>query len=154
MIGKVEVQHDIAYFKLQETPIIFPNMRKSKTKIFDLPTDAQITETIAEAKKDALEDCEAIGMSCPNTTDIDEYDFQVSKHFSNMLGSDNENSDEETEEGDEWNDCCGSDDEDCDQIGNDEIKEELFSPYVFILDENGIERKVRKTTYQDAHRGI
>lgn len=141
MIGRVETQHDIAYFKLKETPIKFPHMRTDKTKIYKLPTDEEIIEIIAKAKQEALKDAELLEMSCPNSKDIDEYHFEAPKIFSDILCSDDENSDEEGMKEDEWNDG------DMNDGITGRTNEEICSSYVVILDESGVERVVRKSTY-------
>lgn len=139
MIGRVEVQYDIAYFKLKETPIKFPNMRTEKTQIYDLPNDVQINDTISRAKHEALKDAESLGMSCLNSSDIDEYNFQATVNFSD--DSENETSDEEDIEENERNY------QEIDDDNTTELNEEKHSPYVVILDESGVERMVRKSTY-------
>lgn len=139
MIGRVEVQYDIAYFKLKDTPIKFPNMRSGKTEIYDLPNDAEINETIAKAKEEAFKDAESLGMSFLDSSGIYEYNFQRTDNFGD--DDDNETSDEEDTEENECNY------REIDDDNTSELNEEKHSPYVVILDESGVERIVRKSTY-------
>lgn len=148
MIGRVEVQHDIAYFKLRGTPIQIPNMRVGKTKVFPLPADAQINEIIAKAKQEALRDATALGMNCSNHSEIDDYHFKEPQVFKSMLGSEDEcndgNSDEESYAESTQEDPLNGEDMDGEAAGE---LNETHSHYVTIMDESGVERLVRKTTY-------
>lgn len=148
MIGRVEVQHDIAYFKLRETPIQIPNMRVGKTKVFPLPTDAQINEIIAKAKQESFKDAAALGMNCSNHSEIDEHHFQEPQIFKSMLGSEDECNDGNSD-GESYVESTQEDplnDENMDGKAAGEINE-THSQYVTIVDESGVERLVRKTTY-------
>lgn len=53
MIGRVEVQNQIAYFKLSGEQVTFPvsHKREQKTKIYDLPSDDEIIHILNKAKE-------------------------------------------------------------------------------------------------------
>lgn len=133
MIGRIEVQNDIAYFKLADKEITFPHKRAGKTKIYSLPSDTEINVTISEAKKKAIEDATKFGMIC--FIDIDEYEFQSRLRF------ESNDSDEHVEE---------SDDDDSDFLEHETstMSENIDekSPLVAVKDADGITRVVRKST--------
>lgn len=62
MIGRLEVANAIAYFKFDNEDIVFPNKRRGKTMIFELPSDKEIIRTINQAKAEAMEEAKNFGM--------------------------------------------------------------------------------------------
>lgn len=92
MIGRIEAQNEIAYFKLSPEQVTFPSHKRSpKTQVYELPSDIEISETIAKAKEAAINDALAFGMQSEN---IDEY--QIHSHFNFVV--DDIIEEEETEE--------------------------------------------------------
>lgn len=131
MIGRIEVQNDITYFKLADTGVTFPSSHKKakKTQIFELPTDPEIEKILEQAKQAAIHDANRFEMD-PN--DIDVYQLQ-----SNI--SIDENDDENIYDDDDVSSSMiteSLDIEESDQRSN------LTS----VIDENGDERVVRKST--------
>lgn len=53
MIGRVELQHYIAYFELSDDNVCFPKNHKrgEKTKLHDLPSEPEVEHALHEAKK-------------------------------------------------------------------------------------------------------
>lgn len=150
MIGRIETQNDIAYVKLANEPISFPNKREGKAVIYPLPTDEEIEATLMEAKNEAIRDAEGLGMI--EFANID--DFQIKSNLQVSEDGSDECSDEQSEfvttEGrvenvDEFEPHESSD------IGpnfetdgnNDTLDDTAFTT---ILDENGTERLIRKST--------
>lgn len=132
MIGRIEVQNDIAYFKLADSDVFFSNKRTTKTKVYPLPTDTEINKTIADAKNSAIEDAKIFGMTF--VENIDNFKFQSKIHFD--IDEDSEESfDLEENEIDISNETIDA---------AENIDEN--SPLVIVLDENGINRIVRKST--------
>lgn len=133
MIGRVEVLNDIAYIKLADEKITFPNKRTGRTKKYSLPSDDEINETIAKAKREAIQNASNLGMQTNKC--IDEYEFHYSEEIFNQIeSSDEENSIEDIDETDDG------------YLTNTQSCAEN-SPFVIVLDENGVERKIRKSTY-------
>lgn len=66
--------NEIAYTKFTTDEIVFPNIRKTKTTIYDLPADDEINSTISKAKEEAIDGAKTLGMlSCKN---IDEFNIR------------------------------------------------------------------------------
>lgn len=134
MIGRIEVQNEIAYFKLVNQEISFPNKRAGKTKIYNLPSDEEINAIILKAKEEAIKDATKFGMDC--FEGIEEYEFHSKLVFNAM---DDEYSDDENErlnafeeiENEEW-------------VASEELGK--FSPFVAVNDEDGVPRIIRKST--------
>lgn len=136
MIGRTEVQNDIAYFKLAEHDVFFPNKRTAKTKVYPLPTDIEINTVITNAKHSAIEDARVLGMT--NVENIDDFQFQSKLHFDDDEIDDEcsgELIDIEENEIETLNETNDSDE----NIGEN-------SPFVIYPDENGINRILRKST--------
>lgn len=77
MIGRIEVQNEILYFKLNTHPdIIIPKFQKekTKTKIYPLPTEEEISGALNRARIHALKEAEKFGMSM-NETVLENYQF-------------------------------------------------------------------------------
>lgn len=148
MIGRVETQHDIAYFKLRDTPIEIPNMRTNKTKIYDLPSDKEINACIEEAKQEAIKDAALLGMCLESYDEIDKHQFDIPKNFGDLNCTEIEESDDEEDSGEERNDKFDDSEMEDDAVTiKEETTKKKFSPFVTILDDKGVERLVRKTTY-------
>lgn len=134
LIGRSEVQNDIAYFKLNNKDVLFPHKRVAKSKIYPLPTDEEINATIIKAKELAIENAKEFGML--NTDNIDYFEIKSKLRFQedeNEINTDLvENNIEETYES-------------IDDSEEDGIEED--SPFTIVIDESGIKRVVRKTTY-------
>lgn len=138
MIGRIEVQNDITYFKLSDMGVKFPvsHRRLKKTKIYDLPTEDEIESTIHRAKLAAMCDAQQFGM---NANDIEQFQFQT-----RIMMTEN---DGETFYGDEEevdNQLAIH----ADDIVENEMDENLDenSNFTKVIDENGDERFVRKST--------
>lgn len=60
MVGEIDVQNDISYFKLADGNVLFSlSHKKSKrTQIHELPTDFDINSTIERAKKAPIQDAQ------------------------------------------------------------------------------------------------
>lgn len=110
-------------------------MRTSKTVIYDLPNDVKINEVIEKAKQTAINDAASLEMTSSNS-EIDSTNIFSGNETTDIY---NESSDEGEVEDDQWIH------RDFDNVS--ELNEETHSPYVVILDESGVERLVRKTTY-------
>lgn len=134
MIGRIEALNDIAYVKLCDS-VKFPvHDRLKKTKIYELPSDAEIEAILKEAKDIAIEDALDLGMIA---SDIDEYEFQ-----SNLLDINDDD--------DEYEQINRALEEDENEINlEEELNEqnEILKPtHVNVIDENGKKRTIRKST--------
>lgn len=89
MVGRIEMQNEIAYVRLANEEVIFPNKRVGKTKIYSLPSDEEINNAISIAKHEAIQQANTFGMT--NTDGIDTFDFK-----SRMDVCEDEESDEES----------------------------------------------------------
>lgn len=127
MIGRLELQNDIAYFKLNNDSVSFPvdHKRTSKTKIYDLPSESDINSTIEKAKEKAIEDALSLGMSPAN---YDNFVFQSNEDI-------DETDDIDILENVDVNDTA----EEC----QENIEE---GAYTTVIDENGDEVTIRKST--------
>lgn len=78
MIGRIEVQNDIAYFKLSEQNISFPidHKRRQKTKLHPMPSQADVKHDLDEARQTAIADAISLGM-CPENLDHFEFHTRV-----------------------------------------------------------------------------
>lgn len=138
MINRIEVQNDIAYFRLAEQDVSFPlsHKREKKTKFFELPSENEINLTLAKAKKAAIDDARELGMSSEG---IDTYDFKSSLSILNY---------EETEENcdiDEFGVIEECNEDEC-QSETPSDRLDPSSPFTLVTDEHGIETTLRKST--------
>lgn len=144
MFGRVEVQNQIAYFKLSAEQVKFPvsHKREEKTKIYALPSDDEIICILNKAKEVAIEDARKFGMECNN---VDSYQF---KSHSIVDLNDDEDDDVDFIDGnceevtEFFNDHGG-------QTGEESLDMEFpdqNSHLVAVYDENGHERIIRKST--------
>lgn len=103
LVGRVELQNDIIYFKLAKTDIKFPRNKLNRAQLnrYKLPSDMQISETAHEAKMAALQDVSKFGMEI-QITEIESCELlkpnilQTSQHIlleepENIVDSDEEN---------------------------------------------------------------
>lgn len=128
LIGRTEVQNDIAYIKLANEDIFFPNKRKGKTSVYPLPNDTEIAETILKAKEAAINNAHDLGIN--QFRDIDHFDFSTNIVVQNEDSDNDEDSDHE---------------EFCDMLSADE-NDDKTDAYTYVVDEDGIQRKIRKST--------
>lgn len=133
MIGRVEAQNDIAYIKLANEPIIFPNKRDRQNVIPTLPTDIEIEATILRAKQEAIRDAQGFGMNDFNEID----DFSIR---SNLQVNAEEH--EIYEEEDNNNELDENND---DRSENEDDTDLEATAFTTIVDENGIKRIIRKS---------
>lgn len=138
MVGRVEVLNDIAYIKLADENITFPNKRTGKTTIYPLPTDDEIDTTVADAKREAIKNAAKLAMNTVNN--IDEYVFHYNQDIFDQLEDDEERQPEDID-GNEIMQTLTDDDSLDAQLCDEN------SPYLIVRDENGIKRKIRKSTY-------
>lgn len=157
-IGRVEVQNDIAYCKLDIDGINIPNKRTNKTIIYPLPTDEQISNKITQAKQDAFQKAQFFGLinQSSDFNRVDDYRF-VSKlklDDPNEVGCDDEFEDDdyddidanEVDVNDDWEyqetDALNSD---LDMVLDTELEEN--SPVTYVFDERGERKKVLKSFF-------
>lgn len=146
MIGRVEVQNNINYCKLNIDGINLPHKRKGKTNIYELPTDSEIEITISKAKQEVLQIAEKFGMTPQNISNIDHFEFISRLSF-------NQNDDEiyadfndEDHDEDNFIDHTLETFENADELVDlDEMDEN--SPLVCVEDENGDKKIISKSAY-------
>lgn len=154
MIGRIEVQNDIAYFRLPEDSVTFPisHKRAKKTKTYELPSNEAIDSILNIARESAVQEAADFGME---SNCIDHYEIQ--SRISNIYNLDeNDNIDEycDDDDGDELSTLLINDE----NISNDEHLDEHdmeqqeqhesreISIFTDVVDENGIMRTIRKST--------
>lgn len=156
MIRRIEVQNDILYFKLRDKGITFPKFEvdKRKTKLFIMPSESEIAETMTNAKMVAIEEAREFGMSVEenilenyqipyNSNICEEEDFEESECLENKQNV-----------GDEI-----AETEDCIELKNSTCeKTSIDHRYTHILFENGVKKKILKSTlvwlYSDGNKKI
>lgn len=119
--------NDIAYTKFTASEVDFPHIRKNKTTSYELPSDDQINTVMNEAKAEAIEEANKFGMTC--TGQIDEFSIFSKVNFDN----------DDDEQEDVFDDIEN-------EMEMRDPDDDSFSAFVLIKDENGVERKVRKST--------
>lgn len=135
MIGRAEVMNEIAYTKFDDE-VIVPNIHKTKSILYELPSDDEINIIMSKAREAALDEAKTFGISCAGN--IDEYDIH------SRISSDD--IDDEIDE--EYNydpDVELIDTQNID--GEKDPTNDSSGAFVHITDEKGIVRKVRKSTY-------
>lgn len=134
-IGRIEVQNDIAYSKFSDKEIEFPasHKKREKTKIFDLPSDNEITYTLEIAKQKAIENALVFGMY---SDDIDNY-----KVPSKLSIFDDDNEDDIYENEDNIHDYDSND-----ALENENMDEHEQISFTTFTDDDGVERTIRKST--------
>lgn len=132
MIGRVELQHHIAYFKLSEDAISFPknHKRNQKIKIYELPSVNEIERVLNEAKQKAIDDGRSFGIRSEN---FEEYQFQSRI-----------NVDEYSDDEDAVN--MGIEERPNEVDANEGDEESEHTPFTKIIDENGEEYLIRKSS--------
>lgn len=168
MIGRVEVESDIKYCKLNFNGIELPHKRSVKSKVYQLPTDVEIHNTMEKAKEEAFEIAKSFGMTTflANACQIDDYQFKSRLSFDD----DNDNELYEDEYEDETDDDhvlmpndenFGEYHEEYYQNSNKNIDIDVdidietnqqdvldpMSPLVYVIDENGDRRLISKSSY-------
>lgn len=115
MIRRYEVQNEIAYTKLSKLNIKLPKLEKcrSSTKIYELPTEDEITQCLKRAKRFALDDADNFKMHI-DPKDIDTcdipfpklLDISASNSADDMVENDCENDTIENENNDMIENYC------------------------------------------------
>lgn len=133
MIGRIEVQNDIAYFKLSEGNVSFPlsHKRSKKTQFYELPSDIEIDSTLQEAKQAALQDAQMFGMESPD-------DLDTGHQFHSNVFS--------REDGEEDDEIIDHSIEVVEEHGDIGERLDSNSPFTNVIDENGHSRVIRKST--------
>lgn len=161
MIGRIEVENDIKYCKLNVDGIELPHKRSAKTKFYELPMDDEIHNTISVAKDEAFEIAKSLGMTqfLSSSDEIEDYEFQSRLNFNNA--------DEEPHEEEFGDDDCFENApikyenfeehykehyENLSKNANQNINTEIddldpMSPLVYVIDENGEKKLIPKSTY-------
>lgn len=157
MLGRVEALNRILHLKLNNNGIIIPKfeVEKKRTKIYELPSDKEITEALNRARSEAISEANKFGMNL-DETDLENYALPYKRHidtdtdaetdFETDMESDHESDDELNSyyrgESDESND------EDITEIeGIEEIVENNDEkPFVEMVNENGTVKKIRKSS--------
>lgn len=133
MIGRVELQNNIAYFHLAYDTVSFPinHKRSHTTRLYDLPSDIEVKATLEKAKEIAVDDALFFGMSPDN---FEEFTFQSKVNMDKQYKTDSANI--LLDDGD-------LDDAEQTDLDDDNIEEGAFTT---IVDENGEEILIRKST--------
>lgn len=160
MIGRIEVQNDISYCKLNKEGIEMPHKRKHKTVFYELPTNQQLDDTIEKAKLEAIQTAETFGFS--NYTEQIE-NFKFTSRLKLDQGEEEPHGIYEDEYYDENmnNDVCmdnlneieifeyqGADEFDIDPMENDgSATIDPNSSFLYVFDERGQKKLIPKSTY-------
>lgn len=155
MIGRIEIQHDVMYCKLNVDGIEFPHKRKTKSTVYQLPTDEEIYETIAHAKLEAIKIAERFEMkNCLVDWDqIDKFHFNSTFEINDIEEEEEEESHEENHEenlfdcGEQEDDLISGSEEDIDLPNDSDSTLDSTSKFLHVIDEKGTKRKIRKSTY-------
>lgn len=75
LIRRIEVQQDISYCKLNMDGVKMPHTRKTKTTIYELPTEEEILDTITKAKTEAIEMATSLQMTLDDYEEINKFKF-------------------------------------------------------------------------------
>lgn len=167
MIGRVEVENEIKYCKLNIDGIELPHKRRVKTKFYELPTDSEIHTTITKAKDEAYESAKSFNMTnfLSSSNQIDNYQFhsKLNLDCTDELSYEDE---DENEYEDDYDDVAANEGE----LNNNELNEtyenestnESYiddmeidpleslnpnSPLVYVIDSKGETKKIRKSTF-------
>lgn len=152
MMNRVELQHDIAYFKLRDV-ILLPKLNKSteKHRIYDLPTNMEIQSCLKKALETALASARDIGMVV-NANEIRTCELKKGSILYKTISSTNasanvciENNDlaTETDSDEETNtfDCTYIQD-----YSTEELDIDGNSRFIEVFDQDGTQKIVRKST--------
>lgn len=170
LIGRLEVQQDISYCKLNMDGIKMPHTRKTKTSIYQLPTDEEIVSVITKAKQEAIQTATSFQMILEDYSKIDEYkfksnlesvDIETHEHadgtldeLANELIEDSDNEANEVSN-DAHDDANINDFSPCYQYENeyedwfnddDDSNVSKNSRFTEVVDENGVKRIVLKSS--------
>lgn len=128
LIGRVELLNDIIYSKLADSEVSFPRNKEFKLSEghFQLPSDEEMKSTMRNARENAISDALRLSMSV-ETYEICAPQIKPVKTPKNPQQNFGDNYDEDINE---------SDEEPCTK----------FSPYVTVMDSNGKEKDIRKST--------
>lgn len=161
MIGRIEVQNDISYCKLSIDGIELPHKRKSKTTIYQLPTNEEIRDTIEKARTEAFQIAEKFGItnSLSNLDQIDKFEFKSKLNLNEIdkkAGEemyDDELDDDITEKSDNYNDSFEEHFENDNEINEIELMDtdpnfglDTASRFTYIIDENDRQKLVLKSS--------
>lgn len=147
MIGRIEVQNDIAYVKLADQHIHFPNKRKNKSKCFPLPSDNELDAIISKAKEQSILDAQEFGMTGPY--DIDDFQIQSRLQIKDLdiISEDSEDDENIRNENFDYDDYqINPVDGDGASLGAGNALADGKTAFTTVLDENGIERTIRKSS--------
>lgn len=155
MIGRIEVQNDIAYCKLNVDGISFPHKCTEKTVIYDLPTDEQIDATIKEAKLEAIRTGNIFGMTENMTENLRNVDQLLEFTFQSRLELDEDDLEEYYDDQmEDKYDSLHEPEIDPENIAKDiefnMIKPEELdedSPLLYVVDDKGVIQLMNKSTY-------
>lgn len=143
LIGRIEMQNDIGYFKLADV-VSLPRLQKqtAKHKLYELPTDDQIQQVLERAMRSAITDAKEFGMDA-NADDISACEIKKGTIKKSAVNP----SDVELIE--QFDDSDVNDTIDCsyfrdysEQVG--EINGN--SPYVQVFDKDGSAKVIRKSS--------
>lgn len=144
MIGRIEVQNDIAYFKLADVDVLFPlsHKKSNKTKIYDLPSDEEIDSMLERAKLEAIEDAQKFGIE---QCSVDALESSL------FLSVDQNECDDEVDNDEGDNDLDGDfqnvPDVPFDDEEDNDNQLEADSAFTTVTDEDGQQRVIRKSTF-------
>lgn len=82
MVGRIEAQNEIMHFKLNSTGVSIPkfDVEKRKTKIYEMPSEEQISHALNNAKINATSETNKFGMGFDETI-IENYVFPYKRHI-------------------------------------------------------------------------
>lgn len=160
MIGRIEVQNEIAYVKLNVEGIAIPHKRRGKMAIYQLPTDEDINNSIKKAKQDAIQIADSFGMTFTNIDEIDDFKFESKlklKEDTNANAMESEEIDGESQLSDDEVDVCENSECDVSNVWGgleneseamdvDLINDDHSRRLTKVLDENGEEQMILKST--------
>lgn len=154
MVGRIEALNEILHFKLFDKGVIFPKFEvdKRKCKIFDMPSEDEMSLALNRAKTHAIEEAKKFGMSLDDNS-IENYDLPYKRHI-NLNGdlddeseTDNEYSytdaENEYDQPYENEENYGIDNE-IEIITNESTSEKM--QFTEILSDNGTKKIIRKSS--------
>lgn len=153
MVGRIEALNEILHFKLFDKGVVFPKFEvdKTKTKIFDMPSDIEIAQVLNSAKNHSMEEAKKFGMSLDESI-LGNYEFPYKRRIG--IDVDNEQSQLNLDDCDDCEYLCSESDlngEINDDISNIEM---MFSEtstnqkrqFTEVLCENGSLKIIRKSS--------
>lgn len=142
LVGRVELQNDIIYFKLADSEVVFPRKRLDRTsfKHYPLPSVEEMDLSINEAKINAITDLRTFGIYSTER-EIDKCEMEINGILANRAntrnGADADNEEDDDEDTPLFalpNDDDGSDDESLES-----------SAFVKVATTGGKQKKMRKS---------